>query len=40
MLERTQVFELRDKYQGKKSSGYDIDEGNDKYLKWIEDEIK
>lgn len=27
MLERTQVFGLRDKYQGKKSSGYDIDEG-------------
>ena len=26
MLERTQVFELRDKYQGKKSSGYDVDE--------------
>ena len=26
MLERTQVFGLRDKYQGKKSSGYDVDE--------------
>lgn len=25
MLERTEVFELRDKYQGKKESGYDID---------------
>ena len=25
MLERTQVFELRDKYQGLKTSGYDID---------------
>ena len=26
MLERTEVFELRDKYQGRKKSGYDIDE--------------
>ena len=26
MLERTEVFELRDKYQGRKNSGYDIDE--------------
>ena len=26
MLERTQVFRLRDNYQGKKSSGYDVDE--------------
>lgn len=25
MLERTKVFELRDKYQGTKNSGYDID---------------
>lgn len=25
MLERTEVFELRDKYQGRKKSGYDID---------------
>lgn len=27
MLERTEVFKLRDKYQGKKQSGYDIDNG-------------
>lgn len=26
MLERVEVFELRDKYQGRKKSGYDIDE--------------
>lgn len=26
MLERTEVFELRDKYQGKKDSGFEIDE--------------
>lgn len=26
MLERTEVFELRDKYQGRQNSGYDIDE--------------
>lgn len=26
MLERTDVFELRDKYQGKKDSGFDVDE--------------
>lgn len=26
MLERTEVFELRDKYQGKKESGFDVDE--------------
>ncbi len=26
MLERTEVFKLRDKYQGRKTSGYDIDE--------------
>ena len=26
MLERTQVFRLRDKYLRKKSSGYDVDE--------------
>ncbi len=26
MLERVEVFELRDKYQGKKLSGYDVDE--------------
>ena len=26
MLERTEIFELRDKYQGKKKTGYDVDE--------------
>ena len=38
MLERTEVFELRDKYQGRKNSGYDIDEkvGALLYILWMQ----